>query len=45
MSKIYDIDFSAPIADFENRFIDFLKNYRNGDMVMSKTEQATRNGK
>lgn len=45
MSKIYDIDFSAPIADFENRFNDFLKHYCNCDMVMSKAEQATRNGK
>ena len=45
MSKIYDIDFSAPIADFENRFNDFLIHHGNGDMTMSKVEQATRNGK
>jgi hypothetical protein len=45
MSKIYDIDFSAPIADFENRFNDFLRHHGNGDMTMSKVEQATRNGK
>lgn len=45
MSKIYDIDFSAPIADFENRFNDFLKHYGNSDMTMNKTEQATKNGK
>ena len=45
MPKIYDIDFSAPIADFENRFNDFLKHHGNGDMNMSKAEQATRNGK
>lgn len=45
MSKIYDIDFSAPIADFENRFNDFLKHYCNCDLTMNKAEQATRNGK
>lgn len=45
MSKIYDIDFSVPIADFENRFNDFLKHHGNGDMTMSKVEQATRNRK
>jgi hypothetical protein len=45
MSKIYDINFSAPIADFENRFNDYLKHYNNCDMSMSKAEQATRNGK
>lgn len=45
MSKIYDIDFSAPIVDFENRFNDYLKHYGNGDMTMNKVEQATRNGK
>lgn len=45
MSRIYDIDFSAPIADFENRFSDFLNHYCNCDMAVSKSEQATRNGK
>ena len=45
MSKIYDINFSAPIADFELRFNDFLKNYGTYDMSVSRTEQATRNGK